>query len=349
MPKIRLIFPGILSILSLFISGGALATSQEEDQLELTKVRSIEELAPFKGIIDRIESYESDILSPGIRHRYDAPPYKIIEGPDIFGVYTLTKKGTGEVLGLQAITPHIKKDTLYASAMTDIIPAKQGQGFGKALRRKTASLFDQYIRTDFFVESEEQSAPRRLTLSHLYSDNEWMWGKNGASLKSALNAGYGIVCISPFNLMGLVQMTYPRTEYHWSNERVEWLMEFSRLNRSDLNQDSLSFLIKILEDLDYSQDTELSTFYAIITFIERNFEKDEKIMNFIDDGPKDKINQLLQKISSPQCTNDIPQHFDPALIQFIERCPQDHFSFLTLLVQSKNEEIREIASQLLRK
>ena len=111
-----------------------------------------------------------------------------------------------------------------------------------------------------------------MPLSYIHGDIEWEWGKNGASLKIALKAGYGITCLTQCCSIALVEMLYPKNDDMWDEFRVNHLVSTALSNRNGANPDSIPHFLATLEDLDFTQDTELVTFYHVTHYIFTTFE-----------------------------------------------------------------------------
>ena len=64
------------------------------------------------------------------------PPteFKFTVQSNLFGVYKVTLNG--EPVGIQSISPHIKRNQILASAVTNNLPAHHGKGLGTVLGKK---------------------------------------------------------------------------------------------------------------------------------------------------------------------------------------------------------------------
>lgn len=184
------------------------------------------------------------------------------------GVYAL--EVNGEIIGLHSLAPYYHGDYLVANAMTDIFSGFRGKGYGTLIRRLAALEAKKAIGKPIFVKSNPAQNEAKLTESHLcclYSNNEWDYGKNGASTCSAIKAGYGIACIQG----GLVKLLYPRNELCWGDKRTEWFLEASRIlgnKRAHCPKDAVPFLLKITSDLNLTQQTEVVTLNTLLSLLD---------------------------------------------------------------------------------
>ncbi|MBP6986314.1 MAG: hypothetical protein KBB83_07000 [Alphaproteobacteria bacterium] len=254
MCKIIHAFSSLFMMLSCLSSSDLMASKEDENQQQVRLVK--------------VQTQDPDLTlleETGRGNHY----LNEVELSEPFGLYKLIIGA--DVVGFQSVSPYLKSGVIIAEEMTDVLEVYQSKGYGKILRRKMAELFDGYIGKPMSMNHSEDSLGNESTIfAYLYSDNEWYWGGNGASLKSSLDAGYGIISISG-RKMGLVQMLYPRNKTHWSDEKVNLLLQASRINCQGAKKESIPFLLKIIEKIDFKQETDLSTFCCIIGFVD-NFK-----------------------------------------------------------------------------
>lgn len=266
----------------------------------LQKANTLEDLLPFASI-ERIDVYK-EILSG----THQSP----------FGVYVLKEEPSGQAVGLQSLAPLTWDEILAAEEMTDILPEHQGKGYGTILRTKTAETARKFI--------EEKSLHNNLPLSFLYSDNEWFWGFNHASLKSSLAAGYGIVCITEG--MGAAHMVFPKNEYCWNENRLKHLLTASKLlqasfantspqgnnrkqaceNLSKEHKETVTeSFMAILKDCNLEKDPDICSFLAICSFLVSDLKTEETLISFLKSLEKDKFNRLKLFINDNKETEKV--------------------------------------------
>jgi hypothetical protein len=310
----------VLSI-ALLNSYKALASNNTpEDEISVVKVQHEEELEPFSSI-GRIDGYKK-ILNP---NHYDWGPddieapteFKFTVQSDLFGVYKVTLNG--DPVGIQGISPHIKRNQILASAVTNILPSHQGRGLGTAIAKRVVEIFDSYSDTPVLIKfSKDADQWEEMSLSYIHGDIEWEWGKNGASLKIALKAGYGITCLS--SSYGLVEMLYPRNDNMWNESRVNHLVSAALSNRNGANPDSIPHFLATLEDLDFTQDTELSTFYGLTHYIFTTFEDENSrtlLSNYIKSIDTEDLTRFINTVEGVE-TEQYPQKISTDLIAFTD-------------------------------
>lgn len=111
----------------------------------------------------------------------------------------------------------IKTDST-AETMTDIVKSHQGKGLGTKLRQVVLS---------------EVSAQSKST-QYIQSLNEWDWGDNFESVRSALKCGFSIY--SMFEFAGALHMFYPvnssPTDEIWPMTRMDAFLALSNIIRN---------------------------------------------------------------------------------------------------------------------
>ena len=129
---------------------------------------------------------------------------------------------------------------------------------------KAIKYFDSFFGQQVKIDGEELS---HLPLSHLTSSNEWCFGENYPSLKSALNAGYGIESI---DFYGTLDMQYPRNAGSWDPSRVAAIVEFSKVMMNPRSTSSPSIMgatmehmRTILSGLDYTKEDDITTLLSV--------------------------------------------------------------------------------------
>ena len=132
-----------------------------------------------------------------------------------FGIYILF--GTEENKSPVGIMSIIKTDST-AETMTDIIKSHQGKGLGTKLR--------QVVLSEVLTQSK--------STEYIQSLNEWDWGDNFESVRSALKCGFRIY--SMFEFAGALHMFYPinsgHTEEIWPATRMDAFLTLSNIIRN---------------------------------------------------------------------------------------------------------------------
>lgn len=184
-----------------------------------------------------------------------------LEAP--FGVYIAYDNKNMTPVAIQSFCAFTKDSLLMASAMTNVVKAYQGQRFGSVLRTETAKYLDQFLGKRVKMDEEKLSD---LPLSCLFSSNEWFFGENYPSLKSALNAGYGISSIAH---CGTLDMRCPNDATLWSPRRVDAIVEFSKVMvnpgsaSSSAMSNATSCIGYILNDLDFAKVADITTLLSV--------------------------------------------------------------------------------------
>jgi GNAT superfamily N-acetyltransferase len=147
--------------------------------------------------------------------RFDSYTYKELIPNTPFGTYLLY--ANHDLAGIISINKRNSSDNI-AEIMTNIREAYQGKGLGTKLRQHVLSEVSRNPRSIRFVESL----------------NEWDWGHNLESLRSALNCGFGIYSI--FEYAGNLSLFYPVNDTHtdeiWPQERTDALLALSNIIRN---------------------------------------------------------------------------------------------------------------------
>ena len=111
----------------------------------------------------------------------------------------------------------IKTDST-AETMTDIVKSQQGKGLGAKLR--------QVVLSEVLTQSK--------STQYIQSLNEWDWGDNFESVRSALKCGFRIY--SMFEFAGALHMFYPinsgHTEEIWPATRMDAFLTLSNIIRN---------------------------------------------------------------------------------------------------------------------
>lgn len=264
-------------------------------------------IALYKTSLQEFNVLKDDLKDTGRPEVYEDALELKVQNP--FGVYVLKEIASGQVLGIQQLTPLDMSGVLMAKEVTDIFLRYQGKGYGRQLRTWTADIFKEYMgRVGLWQEKPD------LPLSYVYSDNEWIWGENHSSLATSIHAGYGIVCIMPGS--GLVHMLFPANKQEVWNERKEsFLLAASKilvkgLQKIDKNEgeQAIDHLIAILVDLDFEKDPDLCSCLAIMTFLQSLdglFNSDVKLTNHLNTLKKDHIHALLKLISNEEDAQEV--------------------------------------------
>jgi GNAT superfamily N-acetyltransferase len=189
---------------------------------------------------------------------------KVPEAP--FGIYILF--GTEENKSPVGIMSIIKTNST-AETMTDIIKSHQGKGLGTKLRQVVLS---------------EVSAQSKST-QYIQSLNEWDWGNNFESVKSALKCGFGIY--SMFEFGGALHMFYPvnssPTDEIWPKPRMDAFLALSNIIRNPNEFDWNSLAVKqqltdhfktILLSLNLSLLVDQQTFLVFCSRISNQLNED---------------------------------------------------------------------------
>ncbi len=236
----------------------------DHDQTELTiyadatvtvkKVTNIPEMATMVGTVFATAMAEGHLMHL----------HYCLESP--FGVYVAYESASSAPVAIQSFHHGEENGCLVAYPATNVLDAHQGKRYGTILRKVTAKYFDNFFGQQVKIDGKELS---HLPLSHLTSGNEWCFGDNHPSLKSALNAGYGIEYIF---YGGNLAMRYPATKDGtlWSEDRVAALVEFSKvmMNPSSASSPSImgatmEHMRTILSDLDYTKEDDITTLLSV--------------------------------------------------------------------------------------
>ena len=167
-------------------------------------------------------------------------------------------------VAIQSFDHGEKSDPLCAYDHTNVLETHQGRKYGSLLRAQTAKYFDRFLGSTVKIDGEKLS---HLPLSFIDSSNEWYFGENYPSLKSALNAGYGIESI---DFYGTLDMRYPSNADSWSPSRVAAITEFSKIMMNPSSTSSPSIMSAamehmrtILSDLDYTKEADITTLLSV--------------------------------------------------------------------------------------
>lgn len=263
-----------LSIITVFVAVGlSLSTVNASENptdlgpLTVRKATPQDDLSVFKET-DRLDSYQETL--------------SITNPEEKLGVYVACLS-SGEMVGIHSISPP-SEECPFAEEMTDILEKYQGKRYGTQLRRYVAQQANLIIGTKVKCTSYDQRPPIRskeeTILKGLYSDNEWMWGQNYPSLKSSLNVDYKPILLT-HAAGGCAHMVYSKNIVAWSDSRIASLIDVAKkvFKASTLKELSLKDIadadgteivagyLKILNDLDLTQDTEMVTFLSICKFM----------------------------------------------------------------------------------
>lgn len=248
---------------SVFLSHVVLASSHGEELVEMIRPTSIRDLA-FLDETGRKESYEDTF------HEMQAMFGK---KDTLFGVYLL-KVNTVPVAA-HALCAHNHNGCLVAEGMTDVLESHQGRRYGTILRMEAARLAQDAIESKRIFMMNE--CP--MTLDYLYSTNEWLWGENHPSLKSSLNAGYGVACVSSH--LGLAHLLFPKNEAMWPDERVTHLMDASALIYNAYQKGrSLAYDAQGHEGIPFDQNTEIVDHFRYV-INDLNLDKDHDAISLL--------------------------------------------------------------------
>lgn len=149
----------------------------------------------------RFESYQMDLIP---------------KSP--LGTYLLFSNTTMDSpIGILSITARLRYGGI--ESMTNILTAHQGKGLGTKLRQ--------------VVLQEISKSPMSAEL--VYSTNEWNWGHNLESVRSALKCGFRIYSL--YEYAGAVNMIYMaddrnHTQEAWSQDRVNLFLSISNKIRN---------------------------------------------------------------------------------------------------------------------
>ncbi len=191
----------ILSLFLIQFKSNALEPTPNDLGITVFRISDAAELEKHQdqlGEIERLADY---------RYNKDSLP----EAP--FGTYLLVEleKAIGAMSIIQA--------GICAEVMTDILKAHQGKGLGTKLRQVVLAEISQKSRTTQFIQSL----------------NEWDWGQNVESVRSALKCGFRIY--SMFEFAGALYMFYPinshtHTDEMWSQNRTDAFLSMSNIIRN---------------------------------------------------------------------------------------------------------------------
>ncbi|MBA4117336.1 MAG: hypothetical protein C0514_00370 [Candidatus Puniceispirillum sp.] len=248
---------------SVFFAHVVLASSQAEELLDITRPTCVHDLA-FLDETGRKESYEDTF------HETQA---MFGEKDTLFGVYLL--KVNAVPVAAHALCAHNHNGYLVAEGMTDVLESHQGRRYGTILRMEAAKLAQSAIESKRIFMMNE--CP--MTLDYLYSTNEWLWGENHPSLKSSLNAGYGVACVSSH--LGLAHLLYPKNEAMWADERVNHLMDASALiYKAHQKGRSLTHDVRSHEQIPFDQSVEIIDHFRCI-INDLNLDKDHDVISLL--------------------------------------------------------------------
>lgn len=239
----------IIATVSLGISNEETFSIPNEYGLNIQKIRSDDNdvLDKFKET-DRLESYIENLKYP-------------LNSP--FGVYVLYINEAP--VAIQSLSPKKTDGKLGAGGMTDVLDAYQGQRLGTKLRKVTATfLAENYFGKIVPISQGEMSS---VPLTYLYSCNEWGWGTNIESLKSALSAGYRIACLGRYDTAQMLYSTdQDILEHLWSDERTGQLLTLASIvkNPQTYNEEEFKGTLRMLmESLDFNQEADIATFLVM--------------------------------------------------------------------------------------
>jgi hypothetical protein len=239
----------IIAAVSLGLSSEENLSIPNEYGLKIQKIAADGNnvLSEFKET-GRLESYTGQLHYP-------------LSSP--FGVYVLYLNE--DPVAIQLLSPRQSDDKLGVEGITDVLEAHQGQGYGTKLRTVTATfLAKNYFGKTVEISQDEMSS---TPLTYAHSCNEWGWGENISSLKSALKAGYRIACLGKYDT---VQMLYTRDKgilaHLWSHERTSQLLTLASMVKNPDTYDKDEFkknLRMFMDSLDFNQEADIVTFLNI--------------------------------------------------------------------------------------
>ena len=254
-----------------------------------------------------------------------------------FGVYKLVVNG--DTVGIHSILPAKNGQSIVAFVITNIYPRYQGKGFGTLLRKLAAERVEGNIGypVTFWSEANQCNQVSDLPLSYIYSNNEWLWGRNGATTWSSYKAGYGIVSI---NSTGLVQMLYPRREWMWNEERTKTLMAASRVLQKDRSsKEVIPLFTKIINDLDLKQNAEMSTLRSLLFYIQANLNMHSESTLAID--------EFIKGLSQEHLVGFVNYLKGESITQHEQNIPMDMFQFCEAYFdQEKLEFLQETCKRV---
>jgi len=217
----------------------------QDDHITIKKVTQSEELKAFGdtgSVYEHLESLHYCLESP-------------------FGVYVAYDNESMTPVAIQSFCAFTKDSLLMAAPKTNVLKAYQGRRFGSVLRAETAKYLGQFLSKQVKTDDGKLSD---LPLCCLISSNEWFFGENYPSLKSALNAEYGISSIAH---CGTLDMRYPNDATLWSPRRVAAIIEFSKVMTDPSSASSMSatvsYISYILSDLDFTKIPDITTFLSV--------------------------------------------------------------------------------------
>lgn len=185
-----------------------------------------------------------------------------LESP--FGVYIAYQLEGMKPVAIQSFNPGAEDDYLCAYPHTNVLESYQRLKYGSTLRAQTAKYLDPFFGKQVTVSNGELS---ELSLSCLLSSNEWYFGENYPSLKSALNAGYGVHSIAHF---GTLDMRYPNNAGLWSQNRVAAIVDFSKIMMNPSSASSPEIMVSamdnigfILNDLNFIKEADVTTLLSV--------------------------------------------------------------------------------------
>lgn len=198
--------------------------------------------------------------------RFDSYTHKELMPNAPFGTYLLY--ANRDLAGIISITKRDNSDNI-AEIMTNILEAYQGKGLGTKLRQHVLSEVSRNPRSIRFVESL----------------NEWGWGNNLESLRSALKCGFGIYTM--FESTGNLSLFYPVNDTHtdemWPQERTDALLALSNIirnpneynwNDTTIKQLMREYFKEILMSLNLSLRVDQQTLFVLCCKINCPYQED---------------------------------------------------------------------------
>lgn len=208
---------------------------------KVTDKKAFEQLAALENIDEHLENLHYCLKSP-------------------LGVYIAYETANMIPVAIQSFGEYTKGALFMAAAKTNVLKAYQGLKYGSEMRKRTAEYISTFFGKPIQIDYEKLSGSPLLCIA---SSNEWFFGENYPSLKSALNAGYGIVSIAHF---GTAEMRYPNDGSLWNSSRIAAIIEFSKImmTPSDaLASVAVSHMIYLLTDLDFSKTPDITTLLSV--------------------------------------------------------------------------------------